>query len=72
MSSVIDTVTVDTVEDRDTIQYTTPKGQTFTLDVKGDPEDRGDKIAVYGYSHEFGENITVKFSPSQRVDILGS
>lgn len=70
--TVIDTVTADAVQDKDTIRYVTPKGRTFTLDVKGEPEDRGDKIAVRGYSHELGENITVKFSPFQRVDILGS
>jgi hypothetical protein len=70
--TVIDIVTADTVEDGDTIRYVTPKGQTFTLDVKGTPVDTGTKIHIHGYSHEFGENITVKFSPSQRVDILGS
>lgn len=70
--TVIDVVTADTVEDGDTIRYVTGKGQTFTLDVKGEPVDTGSKIHIRGYSHELGENITVKFGPSQRVDILGS
>jgi len=70
--TVMDTVTADTIQDGDTIQYVTGRGDTFTLDVKGEPDDRGNKIAVRGYSHELGENITVKFSPFQRVDILGS
>lgn len=70
--TVIDIVTADTVQDGDTIRYVTRKGVTFTLDVKGEPTDTGEKIKVRGYSHESGENITVTFQPDQRVDILGS
>lgn len=69
--TVIDIVTADTVEDGDTIRYGY-KGKVFTVDVKGTPEDTGSRIVVKGYSHELGENITVKFQPEQRVDILGS
>lgn len=73
--TVIDIVDASTVEDGDTIRYTHKrdgKTQTFTLDVTGEPDDTGSHIAVKGYSHETGDNITVRFRPDQRVEILGS
>jgi hypothetical protein len=71
MASVIDTVESATVEDTDTIRYVHPKHGVITLDVKT-VDDRGNTVHIRGYSHELGENITVKFRPDQRVDILGS
>lgn len=71
MPSVIDTVDASTVEDTDTIRYTHPKHGEITLDVKS-VDDRGNSVFIRGYSHELGENITVRFRPDQRVDILGS
>jgi hypothetical protein len=71
MASVIDTVEASTVEDTDTIRYSHPKHGVITLDVKS-VDDTGKAVFIRGYSHELGENITVKFGPLQRVDILGS
>lgn len=74
MAQVIDTVAVDTVEEGDTIRYD-HKGTTLTLDVKTtDDKLKNGKwvVAIRGYSHETGDNVTVTFRPDQRVDILGS
>lgn len=68
--TVIDTVSADTVEATDTIQYV-HKGRTFTVDVKT-VDDIGAHVKIRGYSHETGDNVTIKFRPDQRVDILGS
>ena len=69
--TVIDKVQAYQVEDGDTIRYTY-KNHKYILDVKGEPVDTGDRIKIYGYSHETGDNITVKFRPDQTVDIMGS
>jgi hypothetical protein len=73
--TVIDIVDADTVEDGDTIRYRGKrdgKAFEFTLTVKGEPNDTGNLIEVYGYSHDTGDNVTAKFRPDQRVELLGS
>lgn len=74
MSEVIDTISADSVEVSDLIQYV-HKGQALTLEVKSVEEIKGEhgwRVHVRGYSHESGDNVTIKFRPDQRVDLLGA
>lgn len=68
--TVIDVVTADSIESGDTIHFAY-KGTELTVDVKTF-DDTGTKIVIRGYSHETGDNVTIKLHPNQRVDILGS
>jgi hypothetical protein len=71
---VIDTITADTVQNGDVIEYVTPKGKTRTLAVTGEPEDNGTHILVTGIPEDIAgnEKVTVRFEPDDYVDLLGA
>lgn len=77
MSTVIDTITADTVEPGDVVEYVLGKGprrgQTRTLSVKS-VEDTGSVIYITGVPDDIpgNETITVPFSSDDYVDIIGS
>lgn len=73
MSAVIDTVTADTVEQGDVIEYVGKRGQSHTLGVDS-VEDTGGDILITGWPDDLpgGEKVTVRFQPDDYVDIIGS
>ncbi len=73
MSTVIDTITADTVEEGDVIEYVGKKGQSHTVQVKT-VEDKGNHILVTGLPDDLpgGEKVTIRFQPDDYVDLLGA